>query len=178
MRHHLQRRLSQLSPDLKVMPARPRPCSAKFHRPQPRWGNDPEMELLVYGNRLKRKRSELFSDFKLEGYSDERIIRIAQREMAADERLREAKEAVHQRLRKPEPDLRRQRRKPCRPGTPAGRAKAGRRRRVAARLIPLPDQTSRTEEQAREIAGRKKSAPVRGALTSRPHPRVQMRSDL
>jgi len=36
--------------------------------------------------------------FNLGGFPDERIISIAQKEMAADQRLREAKEAVDQRL--------------------------------------------------------------------------------
>jgi hypothetical protein len=56
------------------------------------------MDLLVNGKRLRRKRSELIQHYKLDGLSDEHIIRIAQKEMAADKRLRKAKEAVHQRL--------------------------------------------------------------------------------
>ena len=41
---------------------------------------------------MKRKRFELIEAFDLEGLDDERIIGIAQKEMAADQRLREAKE--------------------------------------------------------------------------------------
>jgi hypothetical protein len=59
--------------------------------------DNPESELLIFGNRLKRKRSELVKNFDLEGLSDERIISVAQKEMAADQRLREAKDAADQR---------------------------------------------------------------------------------
>jgi hypothetical protein len=58
-------------------------------------GDDPELELLVYGNRHKLKRSELVKAYDLAGLSDERIISVAQKEMAADQRPAEAKEAVH-----------------------------------------------------------------------------------
>ena len=59
---------------------------------------DPELTLTVFGNRLKRKRSELISAYDLEGLDDDRIIKVAQKEIAADQRLAEAKEAVDQRL--------------------------------------------------------------------------------
>ena len=59
--------------------------------------DDPELELLVYGKRQKFKRSELISAFDLEGLSDDVIIRVAQKEKAADQRLAQAKEAEHQR---------------------------------------------------------------------------------
>jgi hypothetical protein len=58
--------------------------------------DDPELELLVFGNRHKLKRSELVKTYDLGGLSDERIISVAQKEMAADQRLREAKEAADQ----------------------------------------------------------------------------------
>ena len=61
-------------------------------------GDDPELELLVFGNRLKRKRSELIELYDLDGFDDQRIIKVAQKEIAADQRLREAKEAADQRL--------------------------------------------------------------------------------
>jgi hypothetical protein len=47
---------------------------------------------------LKNKRSELVEKFHLEGFPDDRIISVAQKEFAADQRLREAKEAVDQRF--------------------------------------------------------------------------------
>lgn len=55
------------------------------------------MELLVHGNRLKRKRSEPVKEFDLEGVDDAGIIRIAQKHIAADQRLAEAKEVANQR---------------------------------------------------------------------------------
>jgi hypothetical protein len=61
--------------------------------------DDPELELLVFGKRLKRKRSELIEAYDLEGIDDDRIIKVAQKEMAADQRLAEAREAADQRLR-------------------------------------------------------------------------------
>lgn len=53
------------------------------------------MELLVFRNRHKIKRSKLIEMYDLEGLSDERIISVAQKEMAADQRPAEAKEAVN-----------------------------------------------------------------------------------
>ena len=41
------------------------------------------MQLVVNGNRLKRKRSELIEAFDLDGLDDERIIKVAQKEIAA-----------------------------------------------------------------------------------------------
>jgi len=73
-------------------------------------GEDKELELLVYGNRHKLKRSKLIEAFDLEGPSDERIISVALKEMAADQRPAEAKEAVHQRL--PTPEHQKCRRRP------------------------------------------------------------------
>lgn len=61
-------------------------------------GDDPDLTLVVFGERLKRKRSELISAYDLEGLPDDVIIRAAQKEMAADQRLREAKEVADQRL--------------------------------------------------------------------------------
>jgi hypothetical protein len=58
--------------------------------------DDPELDLLVFGKRLKRKRSELIEAFDLGGLPDERIIKLA-KEMAADQRLAEAKEVANQR---------------------------------------------------------------------------------
>jgi hypothetical protein len=54
--------------------------------------DDPELELLVYGNRIKRKRSELIEAYQLEGLENDRIIKVAQKEKAADQRLAEATE--------------------------------------------------------------------------------------
>jgi len=56
------------------------------------------LTLVVYGNRLKKKRSELIEAYDLDGLDDERIIKVAQKELAADQRLREAKDAADQRL--------------------------------------------------------------------------------
>lgn len=58
---------------------------------------------MVYGNRQKFKRSELIEAYDLDGLSNGRIISVAQKEMAADQRLAETKEAVNQRLPRPEP---------------------------------------------------------------------------
>jgi len=60
--------------------------------------DDPELELLVFGNRHKHKRSELIQMYDLVGLSDQHIISVAQKQMAADQRLREAKEVADQRL--------------------------------------------------------------------------------
>ena len=60
--------------------------------------DDPELELLVFGARHKIKRSELVKTYDLGSLPDEHIIKVAQKEMAADQRLREAKEAADQRL--------------------------------------------------------------------------------
>ena len=49
--------------------------------------DDPELSLTVFGNRLKRKRSELIEVYDLGGLDDDRIITVAQKEMAADQRL-------------------------------------------------------------------------------------------
>lgn len=54
-------------------------------------GTDPELTLTVFGNRLKRKRSELVEKYDLAGLDDERIIKLAQKELAADQRLAEAR---------------------------------------------------------------------------------------
>ena len=59
--------------------------------------DDPELTLLVYGKREKFKRSELISAYQLDGLPDDAIIRVAQKEKAADQRLAEAKQAEHQR---------------------------------------------------------------------------------
>jgi hypothetical protein len=53
--------------------------------------NDPELTLTVYGERINRKRSELVEAYDLAG-------RAAQKEMAADQRLRAAKGVSDQRL--------------------------------------------------------------------------------
>jgi hypothetical protein len=58
--------------------------------------DDAELERLVFGNWQKIKRSEFVKMYDLGGLSDERIISVAQKEMAADQRLREAKEAADQ----------------------------------------------------------------------------------
>lgn len=56
--------------------------------------DDPELTLVVFGNRLKKKRFELIAAHDLDGLPDDVIIPAAQKEMAADQRLREAKEAA------------------------------------------------------------------------------------
>jgi hypothetical protein len=61
-------------------------------------GDDPELDLMVFGNRIKAKRSELVEKYNLGGLPDDHIITIAQKEIAADQRLAEAKEAADQRL--------------------------------------------------------------------------------
>jgi len=66
--------------------------------------DDPELDLLVFGNRHKIKRSKLIETFDLEGLSNERIISVAQKEMAADQRLAEAKEAENHRPKAGAPD--------------------------------------------------------------------------
>jgi len=58
---------------------------------------------VVFGNRQKFKLSELIEAYDLEGFDNGRIISVAQKEMAADQRLAETKEAVNQRLPRPEP---------------------------------------------------------------------------
>jgi len=58
--------------------------------------DDPELTLLVYGKREKFKRSELISAYQLDGLPDDAIIRVAQKEKAADQRLAQAKQAEHQ----------------------------------------------------------------------------------
>ena len=48
---------------------------------------DRELTLTVFGNRLKRKRSELVEAYNLGGLPDHAIVTIAQKQMAADQRL-------------------------------------------------------------------------------------------
>ena len=55
-------------------------------------GDDPELELLVYGERFKIKRSKLVDAYNLEGLPDHVIVSIAQKHMAADQRLARVKE--------------------------------------------------------------------------------------
>jgi hypothetical protein len=65
----------------------------------------------VFGNRITAKRSDLVKKYNLVGFPDDRIIAIAQRELAADQRLAEAKEVLeHQRPSNVEALLKRQRR--------------------------------------------------------------------
>ena len=116
--------LSQLSPDLKVMPSAPTASFRKVHRPQPRWGDDEELDLSFYGSRLKRKRSELVSEYILDGFEDARIIREIAQKLAADHQLREAKEAVNQRLAEAKNAVQRRRRRSSPSDRPVGRAKA------------------------------------------------------
>ncbi|HAN62623.1 MAG TPA: hypothetical protein DCQ79_01935 [Rhizobiales bacterium] len=52
---------------------------------------------------MKRNRSELVEAFDLGHLPDERIIKLAQKEMAADQRLAEAKEVANQRPSSPSP---------------------------------------------------------------------------
>jgi hypothetical protein len=52
--------------------------------------DDPELDFLVFGKRIKRKRSELIEAYDLDGLDDDRIIKVAQKEKAADQRLAEA----------------------------------------------------------------------------------------
>jgi hypothetical protein len=56
------------------------------------------LTLVVFGDRVKKRRSELVAAYDLGGLDDERIIKVAQKEMAADQRLRESKEIADQRL--------------------------------------------------------------------------------
>jgi hypothetical protein len=65
-------------------------------------GGKPELTHTVFGNRQKMKRSALVEAYDLDGLSNERIISVAQKEMAADQRPAEAKEAVDQRFSRPE----------------------------------------------------------------------------
>ena len=46
----------------------------------------------MFGNRLKRKRSERVEAYNLEGLPDHAIVSIAQKQMAADQRLARVKE--------------------------------------------------------------------------------------
>ena len=48
----------------------------------------------MFGKPLKRNRSELVEAFDLGHLPDERIIKLAQKEMAADQRLAEAKSTL------------------------------------------------------------------------------------
>jgi hypothetical protein len=52
------------------------------------------LTLLVFGNRIRAKRSELIQKYDLEGLPDERIISIAQTEQLANQQLAEAKEGT------------------------------------------------------------------------------------
>ena len=58
---------------------------------------------MAFRNRQKFKRSELIDAYDIGGFDNGRIINIAQKEMAADQRLAETKEAVNQRLPSPSP---------------------------------------------------------------------------
>ena len=53
---------------------------------------DRELTLSVFGNRLKRRRSKLIEAYNLGGLPDHAIVTIAQKQMAADQRLARVKE--------------------------------------------------------------------------------------
>jgi hypothetical protein len=57
-------------------------------------GEDPELTLLVFGNRIRAKRSELIEKYDLAGLSDGCIISIAPPEQLANQQLAEAKEGT------------------------------------------------------------------------------------
>lgn len=59
--------------------------------------HDPDLELCVFEKRLKHKRFKLIEAFDLGGLPECRIIKLVQKELAADQRLVAAKEAEHQR---------------------------------------------------------------------------------
>ena len=60
--------------------------------PDPEPQDDPELELLVYGERYKITRSQLVDAYNLDGLPDHAIVSIAQKQMAADQRLAHVKE--------------------------------------------------------------------------------------
>lgn len=63
---------------------------------------DKILTLVVHGERQHFKRSDLIDAFDLGGIPDDAIIRIAQKEIAADQRLRKVKERENQSLPDPE----------------------------------------------------------------------------
>lgn len=68
--------------------------------------DDPELELIVFGERYKAKKSELAKRYNISGADDATIIRIAQKELAADQRLsqtRTAPQPAPENHREPEP---------------------------------------------------------------------------
>ncbi|MGH6791586.1 MAG: hypothetical protein ACRECF_02470, partial [Methyloceanibacter sp.] len=60
--------------------------------PSPEPEEDPELDLMVHGERFKIKRSELIEAYSLEGCPDHVIVSVAQKQMAADQRLARVKE--------------------------------------------------------------------------------------
>ena len=58
-------------------------AAAEAEKPE---DDDPELELLVYENVIRRKRSGLIEAYDLEAFDNGRIINIAQKQMAADQR--------------------------------------------------------------------------------------------
>jgi hypothetical protein len=68
------------------------PAEAPAEEPVTEPKNDPELELQVYGERYKIRRSKLIEEFNLEGLPDHVIVSVAQKEMAADQRLARVKE--------------------------------------------------------------------------------------
>ena len=126
-------------------------------QPTPAPEDDPELDLLVFGKRLKRKRSELVEAFDLGHLPDERIIKLAQKEMAADQRLAEAKEVANQRPSSPSPTSAAQ--GDDRPANQRRGSEPG-RRRTEARPIPSPGPT-RPGRRSPQYAARITSATQR-----------------
>ena len=126
--------------------------------------DDPELQLTVFGKRQKFKRSELISAYDLEGLSDDAIIRVAQKEKAADQRLAEAKEAEHQRPSKADsPSQADAQGQPTRPTDQLGATEGPDANELRPdRSPPRPDQVI-PEEQLAEFAERIQVGDAEGA---------------
>lgn len=71
--------------------ARPQTGPSDFQ--EPGVDGDTELELVVYGERYKARKSELAKRYDIAGADDATIIRIAQKELAADRRLESSRNA-------------------------------------------------------------------------------------
>ena len=90
-------------------------------------GEDPELELMVYGERYKITRSKLVDTYNLEGLPNHVIVSVAQKQMAADQRLARVKE---------------------REAEPTARFRAGRQRGASAGSIARADRPIGKGERA------------------------------
>ena len=124
-------------------------------------GEDPELTLLIFGNRILAKRSELIERFDLDGLPDGCIISIAPTEQLANQQLAEAKEGTENHR---TPNARH-----------AGSASAGRRSSLTNQLggsvsLTQTDCRARSPHQAWPALMRAADGDIGGTLKQLEHP--------